>query len=206
MEKRKFIIGSILGLAIMFVLSAISEVMGLDVFLVMLFALMALPFVFSAFLVAIGTRPSEATIFTIITQIVAIITIVLTVLDGIVKLELYVGTLALGFISVILLHMERTIMRRRIARHKRISETAMKTEIKRDAEKKIVLVPEVPKEQKKSTGKFVASKNAVENKVHRSTCRIVKSVKPKNKIRFETYSEALQKGYVPCKICLQNEK
>jgi hypothetical protein len=204
MEKRKFIIGSILGLATMLVLSAASEIIGLGIFITIIFALLALPFAISALLVAIGTRPSEATIFAIITQILAVIAIVITVLDAMARLELYAGTMAIGFTAVLLLHMEMTRMQRRIRRKKSIEAKAKEDEMQRKHEEQRAYVPEVPKKKEKPTGKFIASKDAVQSIVHRSNCRIAKRIKPRNRERFETYSEALQKGYVPCKICLQN--
>ena len=204
MEKRKFIVGSIFGLATMLVLSAASEFLGLDIFITMLFALLALPFILSAFIVSVSTRASEGIIFSIMTQVLAIITIVLTIMDSVVKLEFYVGTLALGFITVMLLHMERTMRRRRKIAKKRMEAKAVVQAKKERKVEKITVMPEVP-EKKKRNGKFVASETGLDAVVHRSSCWIAKRIKPKNKVRFETYAEALQKGYVPCKVCLKKE-
>jgi hypothetical protein len=37
--------------------------------------------------------------------------------------------------------------------------------------------------------------------LHKSTCRLVASMKDSNKVPFATKEEALKVGYKPCKVC-----
>ncbi|MFT4309728.1 MAG: hypothetical protein ACMXYL_04530 [Candidatus Woesearchaeota archaeon] len=206
MEKRKFIIGSIFGMATVLTLSAASELAGLDIFITIILALLALPFVFAAFMVSAGTRKSEGIVFAMITQITALITIVLSVLDSLVRIEYYIATLALGFITVMLLFMEKQRKRRRMTSiSSRSVATKTSPSIQKNVESEtnnVKALPPVPAEKKKTYSRFVASKTAVGAVVHRNNCRLAKKIKPKSRVRFETYSEALEKGYVPCKVCM----
>lgn len=46
---------------------------------------------------------------------------------------------------------------------------------------------------------FWASKSS--NKYHYPTCQWAKRIKPSNLIKFSSPEEAIQAGYVPCKVC-----
>jgi methylphosphotriester-DNA--protein-cysteine methyltransferase len=50
-----------------------------------------------------------------------------------------------------------------------------------------------------SFSQFVASKNS--NKFHTENCKWAKKISPKNKITFQTYSQAIQAGFQPCHTC-----
>lgn len=47
--------------------------------------------------------------------------------------------------------------------------------------------------------KYVGS--AKSNKYHYPNCRYVQMIKPENLVTFESAKEALEAGYVPCKVC-----
>jgi len=46
---------------------------------------------------------------------------------------------------------------------------------------------------------YFASKNS--NKYHRAGCQYVSRIKPGNLVGFRSAGEAVQMGYVPCKVC-----
>jgi hypothetical protein len=46
---------------------------------------------------------------------------------------------------------------------------------------------------------FVGSKNS--NKYHTKECRWAKRISPANLVTFKTVKEALDGGYVPCRVC-----
>ena len=46
---------------------------------------------------------------------------------------------------------------------------------------------------------FWASKNS--NKYHYPSCRSAQRIKPANLIKFKTAQEAINAGYVSCKVC-----
>ena len=43
--------------------------------------------------------------------------------------------------------------------------------------------------------------NANSGKFHYSDCRTVRKMNPANKVFFNTRDEAINAGYVPCKVC-----
>lgn len=47
--------------------------------------------------------------------------------------------------------------------------------------------------------KYVGSKKS--NKYHYPTCKWAKKISPDNLVTFASASDALAKGYVPCKVC-----
>lgn len=47
--------------------------------------------------------------------------------------------------------------------------------------------------------KYVGSKKS--NKYHYPSCRWAKKINPGNLVTFVSASDALKKGYVPCKVC-----
>ena len=49
------------------------------------------------------------------------------------------------------------------------------------------------------SAEFWASKKS--NKYHYPDCRWVQKIKPENLIKFETPEEAIEAGYVSCKVC-----
>lgn len=51
----------------------------------------------------------------------------------------------------------------------------------------------------KGHGNYIASSNS--NKFHESNCRFAKNIKNNNKLTFKSKSEAINQGYVPCKVC-----
>jgi len=50
-----------------------------------------------------------------------------------------------------------------------------------------------------SSGKYVGSKRS--NKFHYPSCRWAKKISPGNRVYFNSRQEALDRGYVPCKVC-----
>jgi len=50
-----------------------------------------------------------------------------------------------------------------------------------------------------SSGKYVGSKKS--NKFHYPSCRWAKKISPGNRVYFNSRQEALDRGYVPCKVC-----
>ena len=48
-------------------------------------------------------------------------------------------------------------------------------------------------------GKYVASKKS--NKYHFPSCKLAQKVSPSNRVVFKSAKEAIQAGYVPCKVC-----
>jgi methylphosphotriester-DNA--protein-cysteine methyltransferase len=47
--------------------------------------------------------------------------------------------------------------------------------------------------------KYVGSVKS--NKYHYPNCRYVQMIKPENLVTFKSAKEALEAGYVPCKVC-----
>jgi len=72
---------------------------------------------------------------------------------------------------------------------KKISEEAQKTIKKNEQVKKQL-------KNLKNQKKFVAS--VLSNKFHKKNCKFTKLISPKNKIYFNTRSQALRKGFEPC--------
>ena len=50
-----------------------------------------------------------------------------------------------------------------------------------------------------STAPFVGHKGS--KKVHSASCRFAQQMADRNKAYFKTYKEAVDAGYVPCKVC-----
>lgn len=48
-------------------------------------------------------------------------------------------------------------------------------------------------------GEFWASKNS--NKYHRPECRWAQKIKPANLIKFKSPEDAVNSGFIPCKVC-----
>jgi len=48
-------------------------------------------------------------------------------------------------------------------------------------------------------GNYVASKNS--NKYHFPSCQWAQRINPSNRVVFKSAREAIQAGYVPCKVC-----
>lgn len=48
-------------------------------------------------------------------------------------------------------------------------------------------------------GKYLGHKNS--KKFHKPDCRWARKIKPKNQIWFNDRQEAVDKGYIPCKVC-----
>lgn len=48
-------------------------------------------------------------------------------------------------------------------------------------------------------GEFWASKNS--NKYHRPECRWAQKIKPANLIKLKSPEEAVNSGFIPCKVC-----
>lgn len=48
-------------------------------------------------------------------------------------------------------------------------------------------------------GKYVASKNS--NKFHKPECMWAQKIKSENQVWFNSRQEAINKGYIPCKVC-----
>jgi len=46
---------------------------------------------------------------------------------------------------------------------------------------------------------YVGSRNS--NKYHYTWCKWAQKVKPSNKVVFNSAQEAIQAGYIPCKVC-----
>ena len=46
---------------------------------------------------------------------------------------------------------------------------------------------------------YIGNKNS--KKFHYANCSSVRDMKEKNKVELSTREEAIEKGYVPCKIC-----
>ena len=57
----------------------------------------------------------------------------------------------------------------------------------------------IPKNSSKDKGKYVASKKS--DKFHYPDCRWAQRIKPVNQIWFKSRQEAIDKGYMPCKLC-----
>jgi len=47
--------------------------------------------------------------------------------------------------------------------------------------------------------KYIGSSQS--NKYHYPNCKWAKKISPKNLVTFKTAQEALEVGYVPCKVC-----
>jgi methylphosphotriester-DNA--protein-cysteine methyltransferase len=47
--------------------------------------------------------------------------------------------------------------------------------------------------------KYVGSKNS--DKYHHPDCKWAEKISPKNLVTFKSAQEALEAGYVPCKVC-----
>lgn len=56
------------------------------------------------------------------------------------------------------------------------------------------VVPVVP-----SGGGYIGNKNS--KKFHRPDCQWAQKISPANRVYFKTREEAIQQGYVPCKVC-----
>ena len=50
-----------------------------------------------------------------------------------------------------------------------------------------------------SKGKYLGHKNS--KKIHYPDCRWGKKIKPENQVWFDSLQKAIDKGYVPCKVC-----
>jgi len=61
------------------------------------------------------------------------------------------------------------------------------------------IVLPMPKSSSKGKGEYVASKKS--DKFHHPYCRWAQRIKPENQIWFKSRQEAIDKGYVPCKVC-----
>lgn len=48
-------------------------------------------------------------------------------------------------------------------------------------------------------GQYIGNLNT--HKFHYASCRYVSAMNPSNKVPFTTRDEAIQAGYVPCKVC-----
>lgn len=57
----------------------------------------------------------------------------------------------------------------------------------------------LPMPKPSSKGKYVGSKKS--NKFHHSYCKWAQKINPKNQIWFKSRQEAIDEGYVPCKVC-----
>ena len=54
-------------------------------------------------------------------------------------------------------------------------------------------------EPESSSMVYIGNKNS--KKFHYANCSSVRDMKEKNKVELSTREEAIEKGYVPCKIC-----
>ena len=57
----------------------------------------------------------------------------------------------------------------------------------------------VQKSTQADTGAYIG--NARSNKFHRPDCRWAKKIAPANRVSFKSRQEAIDRGYVPCKVC-----
>lgn len=57
----------------------------------------------------------------------------------------------------------------------------------------------LPMPKSSSKGKYVGSKKS--NKFHYPYCKWAQKINPENEIWFKDRQEAIDKGYVPCKVC-----
>lgn len=61
------------------------------------------------------------------------------------------------------------------------------------------IVLPMSKSSSKGEGKYVASKKS--NRFHHPYCRWAQKIKPENRFWFKNPQEAIDKGYIPCKVC-----
>lgn len=64
----------------------------------------------------------------------------------------------------------------------------------------VVLVEPKPKEEKKETGEFVASKNS--DKFHRKSCQYVDQIYESNIVYYKNRESAIKAGKSPCSVCM----
>ena len=58
---------------------------------------------------------------------------------------------------------------------------------------------DVQKSIEADTGAYIG--NARSHKFHRPDCRYTKKIAPRNRVFFQSRQEAINQGYVPCKVC-----
>jgi len=63
----------------------------------------------------------------------------------------------------------------------------------------VTLPPPSVQQPATTTGKFVGSKNS--DKYHYPDCSYAKKIKPENLVEFSSVQEAMERSYVPCKVC-----